>query len=314
MKKTLLYSFIIIAGLLACHQKKTEIRRPEIPENATNFIIANDLGRNGHYEQKTIAAQMGDLAENIDIELIAAAGDVHHFEGVASVNDPLWMTNYELIYDHPELMIDWFAVAGNHEYRGNTQAILDYSKVSRRWNAPEKYYTQVIKTGDNTACRLVFIDSSPLISKYRKDSLKYPDACKQDAEKQLAWIDSVLTNAPEKWKIVIGHHPVYADTPKEESERADMQTCLAPILEKSGTDIYFCGHIHNFQHIKPKNSSVEYVVNSSGSLARKVKTTEDTRFCSPEAGFTLCSLTDNELSFFFINGKGEEIYNYKITK
>lgn len=314
MKKTLLYSVVIVASLLACHQKKAEVRTPEVSENATNFIIANDLGRNGHYEQKTIAAQMGNLAESIDIELIAAAGDVHHFEGVASVNDPLWMTNYELIYDHPELMIDWFAVAGNHEYRGNTQAVLDYSKVSRRWNAPEKYYTQVIKTGDNTACRLVFIDSSPLISKYRKDSLKYPDACKQDAAKQLAWIDSVLTNAPEKWKIVIGHHPVYANTPKEESERADMQACLAPILEKSGTDIYFCGHIHNFQHIKPKNSSVEYVVNSSGSLARKVKTTEDTRFCSPEAGFTLCSLTDNELSFFFINGKGEEIYSYKITK
>lgn len=314
MKRTLLYSFIIGAAILACNQKRTEITLPEVQENGVNFIIANDLGRNGYYEQKPIAAQMGYFAENIDIEFIAAAGDVHHFEGVASTNDPLWMTNYELIYDHPELMIDWFAIAGNHEYRGNTQAVLDYAKVSRRWNAPAKYYTQVIKAGDGAACRLVFIDTSPLISKYRKNPQKYPDAYKQDAEKQLAWIDSVLTNAPEKWKIVIGHHPVYAYTPKEESERTDMQACLAPILEKSGTDIYFCGHIHNFQHIKPKDSQVEYVVNSSASLSRKVKTTEDTRFCSPEAGFTLCSLTDDEFIFFFINGKGETIYNYKMTK
>ena len=29
-------------------------------------------------------------------------------------------------------MIDWFAINGNHEYRGNTQAVLDYGKKSRR--------------------------------------------------------------------------------------------------------------------------------------------------------------------------------------
>jgi hypothetical protein len=27
-------------------------------------------------------------------KLIAAAGDVHYFEGVAGVNDPLWMTKF----------------------------------------------------------------------------------------------------------------------------------------------------------------------------------------------------------------------------
>ena len=49
------------------------------------------------------------MAENVDIEVVVAAGDVHHFEGVRSVNDPLWMTNYELIYSHPELMLPWYA-------------------------------------------------------------------------------------------------------------------------------------------------------------------------------------------------------------
>ena len=48
------------------------------------------------------------------------------------------MTNYELIYSHPELMIDWLPILGNHEYRGNTQAIIDYSNISRRWNMPGK--------------------------------------------------------------------------------------------------------------------------------------------------------------------------------
>ena len=113
---------------------------PDLPEEAKNFYLVSDLGRNGYYEQKTIAELMGKMAEQVDIEFVVAAGDTHHFEGVASIDDPLWMTNYELVYSHPELMLEWFAVNGNHEYRGNTQAVLDYSKKSRRWIAPARYY------------------------------------------------------------------------------------------------------------------------------------------------------------------------------
>lgn len=315
MKNRILFLIIccLCFGSLSA-QQASGVTVPKVSENAVNFLVANDLGRNGYYEQKPIARLMGNLAEQMDIEFVAAAGDIHHFEGVRSVNDPLWMTNYELIYDHPELMIDWYAIAGNHEYRGNTQAVLDYSQVSRRWIAPAKYYTIVTKAEDGTSCRLVFIDTAPLIDKYRDDTLTYPDAVKQDANRQLQWIDSVLTHSTEKWKVVIGHHPVYADTKKSDTERLDMQKRLDPILRKNKVDIYFCGHIHNFQHIKMPASPVNYVVNSAGSLARKVKSVEGTQYCSPDPGFTVCSVDKNTLSFYFINHKGESIYNYSIKK
>ena len=67
-------------------------------EKDVNFYVANDLGRNGYYDQKPIAELMGRMAETVGIECVAAPGDVHHFEGVRSTQDPLWMTNYELIY------------------------------------------------------------------------------------------------------------------------------------------------------------------------------------------------------------------------
>lgn len=315
MKRLVLVAVATLAAA-CCNQTPTSesITYPELNKNSINFIIASDLGRNGYYDQKPIAALMGTYAENIDIEFIAAAGDVHHFEGVASVNDPLWMTNYELIYDHPELMIDWYAISGNHEYRGNTQAVLDYTNVSRRWSAPSKYFTKVIEVGDSSECRLVFIDTTPMMDKYRNDTIQYPDAYKQDMEKQLQWIDSVLLATDEKWTIVIGHHPVYADTKKDQSERSDMQRRLVPVLEKNGVDAYFCGHIHNFQHIKPQGSTVEYVVNSSASLSRKVSSTDDTKFCGSDPGFTLCSLNDNSFRFIFINQNGEAIYRFDIDK
>lgn len=69
-----------------------------------------------------------------------------------------------------------------------------------------RYYTKTFEE-KGTTLRVVWVDTAPMIDKYRQDSEQYPDACKQDYQKQLAWIDSVLTVASEDWVIVAGHHP-----------------------------------------------------------------------------------------------------------
>lgn len=276
-------------------------------EKPLNFFLANDLGRNGYYDQKPIAELMGNMAENVDVECVVAAGDVHHFEGVRSINDPLWMTNFELIYAHPELMIPWYPVLGNHEYRGNTQAVLDYADVSARWEMPARYYTKVLEN-DGITIRLVMVDTAPLLDKYREDTEKYPDACKQDMDRQLAWIDSVLTSSKEDWVLVVGHHPIYAETSKEDAERVDLQKRLDTILRKHKVDMYLCGHIHNFQYIRKPGSDIDYVVNSSGSLSRDVKPVDGTVFCSGETGFSLIAADKKVLNLHMINKEGKVLY------
>ncbi len=284
-------------------------------EKSVNFYVANDLGRNGYYDQKPIAELMGRMAETVGIECVAAPGDVHHFEGVRSTQDPLWMTNYELIYSHPELMLDWFPTCGNHEYRGNTQAVVDYSGVSARWNMPAKYYTKVLED-DGVTVRLVFIDTTPLIDKYRKDTEKYPDAGKEDMDKQLAWLDQTLAQANEDWVIVLGHHPVYAYTDKSDKERADMQKRLNPILLKhKNVAMYICGHIHNFQHIRKPGTDIDYVVNTSGSLSREnVQPVDGTQFCSGVSGFSLVCADKQTLSLHLIDKDGKVVYTVNHTK
>ena len=279
-----------------------------------NFFMVNDLGRNGYYDQKKIAELMGVMAEEIGPECVIAAGDVHHFSGVQSVEDPLWMTNYELIYSHPELMIDWLPILGNHEYRGNTQAIIDYSNISRRWNMPGRYYTKVYEE-DGTSVRFIMIDTTPLINKYREENKKYPDACKQDNEPQLQWLDSLLNEAKEDWVIVVGHHPIYAETSKEDSERMDMQNNVDRILRKhKNVAMYLCGHIHNFQNIRVKGSSIDYVVNSSASLSRDVNAITGTQFCSPETGFSVIAADKNELALHMIDKEGKVLHTISKNK
>ena len=310
MKKIFLLLFVALLGNLATAQ----ITDFSVFDKKFNFYVANDLGRNGYYDQKTIAELMGVMAENgADPEFVLATGDVHHFEGVRSVNDPLWMTNYELIYSHPELMIDWFPLLGNHEYRGNTQAVQDYSNVSRRWTMPARYYTKTFADKDMTI-RVVWIDTAPLIDKYRNEKAPYPDACKHDYQQQLAWIDSVLTSAKEDWIIVAGHHPIYAETPKDESERLDMQARLDPILRKHKVDMYICGHIHNFQHVRVQGSNIDYITKSSGPLSRMFKPFEGTVFCSPASGFSIVSANKKTLELRMIDKDGNVLHTVTRNK
>lgn len=310
MKRNILRTLAVFL-LLCCSTINLFAQTPEQWEKLKgdiNLYLANDLGRNGYYDQKPIAELMGRMGETIGPKCVIAAGDIHHFNGVASVNDPLWTTNYEQIYSHPELMIDWFPILGNHEYRGNTQAVLDYGQISRRWMMPSRYYTKVFNK-KGLSLRVVFIDTTPLINRYRKEYTTYPDARKQNNVAQLQWLDETLRNAHEDWVIVVGHHPIYAETSKPQEERDDMQKKVLPLLHKyNNVALYACGHIHNFQHIRKSNDKIDYVVNSSASLARKVNPIDGTQFCSSEPGFSVISATSSQLNLYMIDKEGKVLY------
>lgn len=295
MKRTLLTILLALTGAAVSF---SQIR----------LFVANDLGRNGYYEQKPIAELMGRIAEQDDVEAVLALGDTHHYMGVESVTDPLWTTNFELIYSHPELQVPWYPILGNHEYRGNTQAVIDYSQVSRRWQMPARYYSKVFED-DGVSLRVVFVDTTPLIDKYHKDTADYPDVAQQNMDAQLDWLDKELAQAKENWVVVVGHHPIYADTPKSSSERTDLQQRLDPILRRHQVNMYICGHIHNFQHVRIAGTRMDYVVNSSGSLSRQeVKPIEGTVFVSGEPGFSILSGTKESLRLEMINQQGKVIH------
>lgn len=306
IRKLFIATVAIIAAICASAQNR-------LAKGDINLIVASDLGRNGYYEQKKVAETMGEVADHIGSEAVLALGDTHHYEGVQSVSDPLWMTNYELIYSHPELMVEWYPICGNHEYRGDTQAVIDYSGISRRWAMPSRYYAKTFED-DGTSLKVVFIDTTPLIDKYRKKSDEYPDAVAQDMDAQLQWLDSVLTDAGEDWIVVVGHHPIFAFTDKSESERTDMQKRVDSILRKHEVDMYVCGHLHNYQHIRRPGSDIDYVVNTSGSRTRVPEKIDGTVFCSDAAGFSVLTADKNSLNLNMLDSDGEVIHTVTRTK
>lgn len=276
-----------------------------------NLFWASDLDRNGCYDQKVIAELMSNMANKIKPECIISTGDTHHGNGVKGVNDSDWKNNYENIYS--KLEVDWYAILGNHEYRGNSQAVLDYAKVNPRWNIPSRYYTKVFKKGD-TSVRFVMLDTTPMIERFR-DSDKYPEARLQDYKSQLEWLNRALSEAKEDWVIVAGHHPIHADTKKTKSERTDMRNRVDKILRQhNNVAMYICGHVHNFQHLRDKKSDIDYVITSSASLSRDVEITKRTKYCSSETGFSVITASKKRLSVHMIDKNGNILHTVERTK
>lgn len=289
-----------------------QIQGLTVPAESLNFLVLGDWGRNGHYQQISVAEMMDVAMWQLDADFIVTTGDNFYSNGVASVDDPYWKTSFEDIYHGPHLFENWYPTLGNHDYRGNWQAQIDYSDVSRRWVFPSSYYAKRFELDSGEAVLLLFIDTSPLNPGYKNEA-KYAETQKQDSAKQLAWIEAQLTTSNAKWKIVIGHHPLYSSG-KRYGEIAEIRGVLEPIFEKHKIDAYFAGHEHDLQHNQPQGTTVQHFVSGAGSELRKVAQRPFTRFAQATAGIASVSVSDNELLVQFISDASKVLYQYSINK
>jgi tartrate-resistant acid phosphatase type 5 len=252
-----------------------------------------------------------DIASHyLDAEMVVTTGDNFYDNGVASVEDPFWNTSFEQIYKGPNLFIDWHPTLGNHDYRGNWQAQIDYSQVSRRWQLPAQYYEKLITLENGTQAHLLFIDTSPLNPDYKQE-VKYKETQKQNADVQLAWINQRLSTSKAAWKIVFGHHPLYSSG-KRHGTTDGIRSVLEPVLEKHGVHAYFAGHEHDLQHNHIKGKTVEHFISGAGSKLRPTGKVDFTRFSSSSAGFASLSIGIDALVVQFISDSGKVVYRYNI--
>lgn len=154
--------------------------------NSLNFIAMGDWGRVGADHQKQVAAQMGKTASEIKAQFFIATGDNFYPSGVISEWDPLWKYSFEDIYTAFSLQWDWYPVLGNHDYKSNPDAQVAYSKISRRWKMPARYYSKLIAIPDDTASKIlfIFIDTNPLIPEFYSNADYGPNVKKADSIKQ----------------------------------------------------------------------------------------------------------------------------------
>jgi tartrate-resistant acid phosphatase type 5 len=276
-------------------------------EKELKFFIISDWGWNGYRKQTEVADAMATMADSLDPKFIVSCGDNFQVNGVASTQDPLWTYSYENVYKHISLQTDWYPVLGNHDYKGNTQAQIDYSKISRRWRMTDHYYKIVKPINDKDSALLIFLDTPPLITEYYEKP-GYPDVFKQDTAKQIAWLKSTLAQSTQKVKLVFGHHPVYSASQKHGNTPELIQK-LKPIFEKYHVQMYFSGHDHDMQHLKAKGADVDYFVAGTGGDPRPCATSEHSVFSKSVPGYAIVTMSSQSIQVSFIDTKGNTVYS-----
>jgi len=279
---------------------------------ALPFIAVGDWGRNGHDDQRAVAVQMGKTAAAMDAKFIVSIGDNFYENGVSGLDDPQWESSYERIYTAESLQRPWKVILGNHDYRGNVQAQLDYSAKSKRWQMPARYYLETQTLPDGTKADFFYVDTSPFIRKYIGSKVNITG---QDTDAQLAWLDKALSASTAPWKIVIGHHPIYTaldDGDGYDHDQPDLIARLNPLLVKHNIPIYICGHDHCLQAVKMDN--IRYVVTGAGSQTYTPNAPIRGGFASGAHGFMTVQLSAAKLDYALVDMHGNTLYTDSIIR
>jgi len=271
------------------------------------FLAVGDWGRDGASHQRDVAAAMGRAASERSARCVISVGDNFYENGVQSADDPQWRTSFEAIYTAPSLQTPWYALLGNHDYRGTPQAQIDYAARSSRWRMPSRYY--MVSGGELGAPHvdLFFLDTSPLVHSYR-EHVEQPIArnvATQDPSAQLTWLDAALGQSQAKWKLVFGHHTIFSGG-SAHGNTPELIQQIKPILDHHGVNAYINGHEHDLQHIHIDGG--DYICTGAGSEVRPTGSIEGTRFCLSRSGFAVFAVSNESMDLEFVDYSGASLY------
>lgn len=279
----------------------------EIPATKPNTtyvrtIAFGDWG-SGTKSQKAVAAAMVARIQRAEAppNMILTLGDNFYPSGSKSADDPIWKAYYEKIYAAKEFDVPWRPTLGNHDYKGSIQSQIDYSKKNPRWQLPARYYTFAYDLDGGHKVEFFAIDTTPL-------------GWRTEDTEQMEWLKKSLSQSKARWKVVIGHHPMYSH-----SKRPYNQTLirrLEPLFEKHKVDLYLAGHDHVLELTKPVKG-VHYVVSGAGGgpmKAYKVRWTDKSYYAATRGGFVWLRISKDELVIEFCRMKGETQFAHTLLK
>lgn len=257
--------------------------KPTIDREKLGVIFVGDTGT-GKSEQFTVAKAMKKFCASDLCEWVLLLGDNFYSDGVKSVDDPQWKTKFEDPY--LSMQVTFRPVLGNHDYGGNIQAQIDYSKKMRHWWMPSRYYKWIHKDAEFFA-----IDTEEF-----------------DGEQQ-KWLAKAIKNSTAKWKIVYGHHPIFSHG--EHGDTDNLISDLLPIIDKK-VDFYLCGHDHDMQFIERDGN--RFIVSGSGAKLRKVEQGKHSLFAKSTLGFSHLTIEGDTAVVRMIDKDGKVLFSREVTK
>ena len=292
------------------------LEQPVKHDGSLSLLVVGDWGRNGEFNQSQVAAQMGRIGDELDIDFVVSTGDNFYDDGLTGTDDKAFEESFSNIYTASSLQKQWYSVLGNHDYRGDVVAQLSrvLQKIDGRWLCMRSF---IINT---EMAEFFFVDTTPFVLKYWDEpdhNYDWRDVAPRDNYIQtlLHDLDLALKESTATWKFVVGHH-----TMRSVSDHGDTQELLdlmLPVLKANGVDLYINGHDHCLQHISSEDSPIQYLTSGGGSKAWRGTYTPNSdklQFFYDGQGFMSLQLTTMEAKVAFYDAFGNVLYTWSNTK
>ena len=266
---------VLIAVLLVAFAAAAD---PSANPGSLGFLAVGDWGGLPFWPyhspgQKATAKGMGKVAEMIDAEFVVALGDNFYFSGIKDSHSERFQQTFQDVYTAESLQKPWYAIAGNHDHKGNVSAQIEYTSVdgTGKWQFPAPYHSQSFTTADKSVTvDLILLDTVDLCSMNELTDEsepgyfdKLPLRSKDDAADQWAWLEAKMQASTADYLLVGGHFPVYSVCSHGNTDTLVQH--LRPLLEQYDAH-YLSGHDHCMVHLQEKDSKVNYVLSGLGDF------------------------------------------------
>ncbi len=112
---------------------------------------------------------------------------------------------------------------------------------------------------DYQGVRVVSIDANMYTEEDFDPALK-----RRAAGRQLAWLDQVLGDNPNRWTVVVHHEPVYSVG--NDRDNAELRAALLPVYDRHHVDLVLQGHDHAYGRTRKLAGGREVAADRPGTV------------------------------------------------
>jgi tartrate-resistant acid phosphatase type 5 len=265
-----------------------------------SFLAVGDQGKGNLTQRRVARAMDAELRRTGDIAFALLLGDNFYFDGVGDTRDWQWRWKFEAVYDGVYFRgLPFYAVLGNHDYRGNVQAQIAYSNQrlgSNRFRMPaHQYWRDFGDVNGQPLLRVLFLDSNE------------EETARADSA---VWLAKGFADGKQPlWRVVAAHHPL-----RNFGRYGDDEALLGswlPMMQAAHIDLYLAGHDHNQQVITLAGEPWYVICGAGGGTLYRIRRDEPgLRHAREGHGFIRVDADTQQLQLTLFDDRGDVTARY----
>lgn len=292
-----------------------------------SILLIGDWGGDSDSEPTTktqlnAAKEMANVADQLNSQFVLLLGDNFYNNGVSSSTTAMrFQSTFENCFTESAFdQMPFFAVAGNHDHRGDANLQVDYHlKGSGRWNMPALNYNIDKTLPDGKTLRIVMFDSVELVGQNYFDDdgseVVTPPKLASTAAANWNWLEQSLKEFNGDYLFTAAHYPVHSGCSHGSVLKG---TKLDDFMEQYNVNGHLAGHDHCLEHITENGQ--QHVLSGAGSdnwysWSEKVSSKADVEFHMAsdnskghDGGFTELSFSGNGGKFTYYANNGDVLF------